>query len=247
MPVPIAWMIGPGAGRGLTDMGGEVGLELTPRQLGGAQRRQVAGVLLAVDPRDAEFAAQADQRAQRDLGCIGAAHEHRLAEEHPAEVDAIEAADEFAVDPGLNAVHGRPGQVGGLQLGHDPGAVLAVARRAGAGPQHGGPVVVDANFAARRGGEALHRLAQRARQLEVRRLQHHARVGRPPQRRLAGAIPREDATPIGRLQARGRQRRARGEQPGRIGVAAQRTLAGREAEGGVVEPVDHAGMVSWRP
>ena len=80
-------------------------IELGARHLPAAERGEVGGALLAVDRLDAAVAAEGDQRRQRDLRGIGAAREHRLAEEHPAERDAVEAAGELAVDPGLDAVH----------------------------------------------------------------------------------------------------------------------------------------------
>ena len=95
------------------------------------KRGEVGGALLAVDRLDAVVAAERDQRRERDLRRVGAAREHRLAEEHPAERDAVEAAGELAVDPGLDAVHAAgvvPGGVGVDHLGHDPGA--ASGRRA---------------------------------------------------------------------------------------------------------------------
>ena len=70
-------------------------------------------------------AAEGDERGERDLRGVGAAGEHRFAEEHPAERDAVEAAGELAVDPGLDAVHVAgvvPGDVRVDHLGHDPGA-----------------------------------------------------------------------------------------------------------------------------
>ena len=55
-----------------------------------------------------------DQGHERHLRRVGAAAEHRLAEEHPADRDAVEAADQLAVrpTPPPNArSRGRPGGV----------------------------------------------------------------------------------------------------------------------------------------
>ena len=157
--------------------------------------------------------------------------EHRLAEHHPAEVDAVQAADQFAVHPGLDAVdiaRAGPGGVGGLHLGHDPGAVLALARGVRALGHHPCDVVVEADFAAGRAQEAAQRLAQRVRQLEVGRAQQHARVGRPPEHRLAGAVPGKDAVRIGVAQPRDGQATAGREQAGRLGAVVQRAGGGRQ-------------------
>src|SRR6185437_11682248 len=109
----------------------------------------MGGALLAVDRRDAVRAAEGDEARQGDLRRIGSSREHRFAEEHPAERDAIEAAGELAVDPRLEAVRATflvPGAVGLDHLGNDPGARLAFARRRGAGGDDGAKVAVDAQL-----------------------------------------------------------------------------------------------------
>ena len=83
--------------------------------------------------------------------------------------------------------------VGVDHLGHDPGAGLAVARRRGAGLDDARGRrcrCAPRSRGVRRSGD---RLAQRPRQPELGRQQHHARVGRPPEHRLAVAVPGEDA------------------------------------------------------
>ncbi|MNV86532.1 hypothetical protein D3C71_1805750 [compost metagenome] len=97
---------------------------------------------------------------------------------------------------------------------HDPGAVLAFARGLGAVAHHGFKLAVDADFAARRGAKLLQRLAQRAVQPEVGGLQHHARIGRPPENGLAGAEPGKDALAVGLAQMMGIELAARGQQAG---------------------------------
>src|SRR5690606_11063260 len=64
-------------------------------------------------------------------------------------------------------------------------------------------------------------LAKRAGDLERLAEKHHARVGRPPQHRLAARIPRKDAAPVSREQALEREIAARAEQAVRL---RQRTL-----------------------
>jgi len=81
-----------------------MGLEIGSWNGPGAQGRQVLRLLLAVDERDAFSAAQADERSQRHLGGVCAVGEHGLAVEHATEVDAVKAANQLAVYPGLDAV-----------------------------------------------------------------------------------------------------------------------------------------------
>ena len=54
--------------------------------------------------------------------------------------------------------------------------------------------------------------SQRARHLQLGAVEHHARVGRPPEQRLALRVPREDAVAVGVEQALERQVAARAEQ-----------------------------------
>ena len=62
----------------------------------------------------------------------------------------------------------------------------------------------------------LQLLAQRVRDVQPRRRQHGARIGRPPQHRIAVVEPREDAVTIGIHQPLQRQRAAGGEQTIRV-------------------------------
>ena len=68
---------------------------------------------------------------QGDLGGVGAAGEHGFAVEHAPQADPVQAAGQFAVDPGFDAVYdaGLMPAVGFLHRGGDPGAGLPVARR----------------------------------------------------------------------------------------------------------------------
>ena len=74
--------------------------------------------------------------------------------------------------------------------------------------------------------------------LNSRHRQHHARVGAPPQHRLAGAEPREDAVAVGLLQALRRQPAAGRQQARRVAVRAQRQPRGRQRVV-VVDPGQH--------
>lgn len=100
---------------------------------GRAHRRQVPGVLLAVDAGDAIGAAKGHQCRKRDLGRIAAPAEHRLAIHCAAKRHAIQAADQLTIDPGLDTVglsFPVQSKVGLLHLWHDPGAgVRSTTRR----------------------------------------------------------------------------------------------------------------------
>ena len=195
------------------------------------QRRQVARGLLAIDLRGALVAAQAHQRRQRDLGGVAGMGEHGFAKHRAAQCHAVQAAHQLAVDPGFHAV----GLALAVQRGvgrhdavHDPGAVLAGTHRLGAVAHDLLERGVDAHLAARRFAEFLQRLAQRRVQAEICHLQHHARVGGPPEHGLALAEPGEDALRIGGLQVVGIQPTAGGQQAGQRVIQAPGALHGGE-------------------
>ena len=75
-----------------------------------------------------------DERAERHLGRVREAVEHRFAKERPPQAHSVEATDERAVPPGLDGVR-EPlfvqAAVARGDLGVDPGAVAPPARRAG--------------------------------------------------------------------------------------------------------------------
>src|ERR1019366_3782076 len=134
------------------------------RQLAATEGREMRRALLAVDRLDALLPAEGDERGQCDLRRVGAVREHRFAEEHAAERDTVEAAGEFAVDPGLEAVRAAfvvPGAIRLDHLGDDPGAGLAFARHRRAGGDDAAKSAVDAQLAAAGGREAAQRLLQR--------------------------------------------------------------------------------------
>ncbi len=120
---------------------------------------------------------------------------HRFAKHHAAKVDAIQSPGQFAVDPGLHTM-GMAGLVqGDIGLHHGrqyPGARLARTRLVGAGLDDIGKGRVKPDLAARVIRKMFEAFAQRAVQLEVLYLQHHARVRTPPQHGLAFAEPGEN-------------------------------------------------------
>ena len=70
----------------------------------GAQREQVRVLDLRIDQRPAPVAQPCGQRRQRHLGAARFGAEHALAEEHAADRDAVDAADQACAVEHLDAV-----------------------------------------------------------------------------------------------------------------------------------------------
>lgn len=173
------------------------------RYFTGTQRREVAGVLLAIYHRDAVMATESYQTGQRYLGCVWDAAEHRLPENGSSNGHAIETAHKFSTHPGFNTV--RPSCIMQLPVGryhvrHNPCPRLGRPRTLRTGFDHPCECRVDANFAARIGGKTFQRPAQRAVDSEVLHLQDHSRIRAPPKDRLACAEPWKYAGGIGTHQ-----------------------------------------------
>src|SRR5260221_3953909 len=174
-----------------------------------AERGEVARGLLAVDHAAAVAAQALDQLHQRHLGGIRGAREHRLAEEHLPERDSVEPALEASVVPRLDAVRETElmqADVAFDHLGHDPCSGLSLAP-AGAGLDH----LAERGVHARLLRAAIDAPGERARNPELGREEHHARIGRPPQDRVAPGEPREDAMAVGLPEALRRQCAARAQ------------------------------------
>jgi hypothetical protein len=104
-----------------------------------AQAGQVAGVLLAVDQRDAVRAAEGHQRARAILDwrrCGGRTSIRRRTCGRCPRRTGRPPAGRRSRSPRCAPAQVVPGGVGVDHARHDPGAVLAVARRAGAGLHH---------------------------------------------------------------------------------------------------------------
>ena len=87
---------------------GKPRLVLVPRQLLGAELRQMRGDELGVEQPEPAEAQPRDEVHQRHLRGVAREAEHALAEEHAADGDAIEAADQVAVAGGSPpSGHGR--------------------------------------------------------------------------------------------------------------------------------------------
>src|ERR1043165_6321402 len=154
---------------------------------------------LAVEPRRAARLQMLDEKEQRELRGVGLAVEHRLAGEDAAGVDAVQAAGERAVAPGLDAVRVaglvQP-RVGGDDARVDPRAVLLGTRRGGAAADDGAEVAVDGE----REAAPLHGLSQRPPDVELVEEDDRAPPRREPRQRQPLVRPREDAVAIGVAQ-----------------------------------------------
>jgi hypothetical protein len=116
---------------------------------------------LAIEKGEVPDLEARDQPCERDLGRVGAAAEHALAEEGAAELHAVKAADQPILVPDLDRMsvaRAVERQHGALELGVDP-RLLAV----GAGSNHGREVAVVGDFEPSR----AQRPAERAREVEA--------------------------------------------------------------------------------
>src|SRR5262249_33184090 len=105
---------------------------------------------LAVDHYDAGGLCGLDQTGEGDLRSIRLAAEHRFPEEHLAELDTVETANQLRSLPGLEAVRIAELMerlIGLDHLGREPGADIRLARR-GTFPDYRAEISVDARFEA---------------------------------------------------------------------------------------------------
>ena len=98
---------------------------------------------------------------------------------HAADADAVQTADQAAVDPRLDRMC-QPAQVQGSvgvpDLLRDPGADLGGARF-GAGLHDALEVAIDRHFHSGSGGRPAQRLAERSRDAKLVAMEHHAGIG----------------------------------------------------------------------
>ena len=168
------------------------------------------------------------EMGERDFGRVAAAAEHRFAEEHRADMYAIQAARQFAIHPYFHRVGMALPMQRAIRRDHlfqNPGAAAFAIARRGAGAHHLRENGVGADFV----GVPAQGLAQRLGKAKLGGEQNHARVGAPPQNRITGAEPGKDAAPVGRQQPFRRQVAAGGEQA--VGLV-QCVFDRRERHGG---------------
>lgn len=195
------------------------------------------GGQLAVDQAVAPVGQPAAQLHEGHLGGIAGVGEHRFAAEHPAEGDAVQPADEFAVAAafdrmGVTAV--VQGGIGGAHGRCDPGAGGVRAR-----PRAGGDDGFERGVERERESTVAQALGEAARDVHVGRREHGTRCRRPPQDRLAVGVPGEDAAAVGLEQARRAEVAANREEA--VGVA-QGMAGGRKIRGQAAcpDPVQRA-------
>lgn len=143
---------------------------------------------------------------QRDLGHVGPSVELALRCEQPSDLDPVDAADELAVAPDLEAVRRAEivqSPVGGTHLGQDPGPLAALLP---AGRDHLAERAVEAQLEP----TPAHRPLEAPRHVQRLATQHAARVRTPPERRQPLLVPGEDPVPV------------RGEDPQRLEPAPER-------------------------
>ena len=172
--------------------------------LDGAEAAQMLGHELAIEQAKAALDQPRHEMDQRHLRGVALAAEHAFAEEGRAHRDAVEAADQPAVDPALDAV----GVAAPVQLGVelddrlvDPALGMA-GSRLGAGAHGVGEGGIGAHLEAAGADRAL----QPLRQVEGVERQHRAQARIEPVELgvVAALAHREDADAVGLQQEVGR-------------------------------------------
>ena len=137
-----------------------------------------------------------DRRPTRDLRRVGDPMEHRLTGEEPADPHAVQAPDELAVLPRLDAV--RPTKLVQARVRGDERRVDPAVRapRVGAAVHHVDEGRIHAEL------EAVDGAPQRAAPMEAVERDDPARVGRPP-REHPPCVHGEQSAPVRREQSAG--------------------------------------------
>ena len=181
----------------------------------GSQGKEVICLDLAVDDPAAARLEKMRETGEGDLGRIGGAAEHALAEEGAADAHAVQAAGQAPLPvPGLDAVGvagvvERP--VGGHHARRDPGPVLAGAR-GGTGLHH----LAEAGVHGEPEALPAQRAAQAAGAVEFGGKQHQPWIRCPPEHGLGLLEPGENAAPIGGQEPVGAEVLADGEEAARV-------------------------------
>ena len=173
--------------------------EVVTTDRSGAERGEVRGFHLAVNYAEIVSLQEFAQVGERNFRGVTGMGKHRFAKKGTPDRHAIQAADEFSVLPGLDAVRmplAMQRSIGGDHAVADPGAILALARGLCAGLHHRREGRVETYFVL----AVAQGFGQRAGNFQFTGQQHHAGVGAPPQNRVARGIPGKDAAPIGGKQ-----------------------------------------------
>mgnify|MGYP003605892069 CR=1 FL=1 len=202
-------------------------------------RKRCRGIRTAPSETRWSFSTWASKRGQRDLGTARPATEHALAEEHAPDRHAVDAAHQGVALEHFDRMGVPVAMQVDVRLAHargDPGAVLARPWRLGACRDH----LLERGVRPDLPRAVPEAAAEARRQAHAIGGEHHARIGRPPQRRLAGREPRKDAVTIGIQQARQRQVAPDREQAVGLLHGAVRRREGRVGIGGKDErPLAH--------
>ena len=194
-----------------------------------AHLRQIVGLLLAIDQVDAVAQTKPAQRHQQGFRAIAHLGEHGFAVEHAADAHAVQTGAQRIALPQLETVGQAARVQGGVGLKHvggDPGAGVGALRAALL--HHAGEGGVDPKMPIGAATEPTCRFFQRARHMQLLGPQHHARIGAPPQQRLARAEPGENTLPVGPLQGVGIELPAHGKQAGERRQCGERLRCGRK-------------------
>src|SRR5690242_19394714 len=168
------------------------------------------GFLLAVDHWRRAPLQQIDEMDQRYLRRVPHPGEHRLAKEHAADSDAVQAPDHSLALPRFNRMRETSLMQLAVSVEHfrrDPGSAI-VRPRLGAGLDNTPEGAIDPNLEP----SLCHHLAQRSWDAEFVDKKYHPRIGAPPEDRLPGAIPWKNALCVSGEQTSGRQVTASREQ-----------------------------------
>jgi DNA-3-methyladenine glycosylase I len=198
--------------------------KLTARDRSRAKRRKVRGLLLTVDQREAPHAQDCDQVNQCDFRRVRLTREHRFAEKHAANRNAVKPAHEPAVAPSLHRM--RVAGIVEIHVSIDDGRRyprpgLPRPRYSCARLDHGTKRGIGTDLQSL----LLQTLAQRPSDTEVVDEKYHPRIGAPPQYRLVAAVPGENSPSVRVQQSPGRELVARREQA--VGLR-ERSLDRRE-------------------
>lgn len=189
----------------------------------GAETFEVCGMHLAVDqfhPLINKLTGIADEGIFAGIALFA---EHTLAEKYGAETYTVQAAHQFAVEPGFGAMgiaRFVQTDIGLFYIIGDPGAVLPFARDRFALGDHFGESLVDSEIESILFEKLLHALAH----FQFPGKKDKTGIGAPPQDIFA-FVPGEDTVTVGEEQAFEGEVAAYGEQSVRFGQ-----MCGREVQ-----------------
>ncbi|MEY3939418.1 MAG: hypothetical protein RL659_2259 [Pseudomonadota bacterium] len=157
-------------------------------------------ILLAVDGLNAVLLADMNQSCKCHFGAVTERAEHGFAEHSFANTNKVQACHQVAIEPCFGAMRVACAVQGfvGIDHGrHDPCSFLALSGALRASFYHVVKCAVKTQLELRMRRITSQGFSQRSVKFEAFDLQHHARIGAPPQYRLVGVEPRKHAFGIG--------------------------------------------------